>query len=129
MEVLESTSAAQAAQKPLAVAHSIYEILLHMNAWQEYALNVANESDGASLQGEEDWPPVPADPTEDEWEVAKRHFDGAGQEIRELIVHFDDEMMHETVRGREFSMKVLLHGIVHHNAYHCGQIAMLKKAL
>lgn len=122
-------SAANASQKPLADTHSIWEILLHMNAWQDYALNVANGADGAALQGEQDWPRVPAEPAEDEWEAAQRHFEGGGQEIRELIMHFDDAKMHEMVPGREFPMKVLLHGVVHHNLYHCGQIAVLKKAL
>ena len=126
---LEGVSAAQAALKPLADAHSIWEILLHMNAWQDHALNVVGGADGAALQGDADWPPVPAEPVEDAWETAQRHFEGGGQEIRELIVHFDDARMHETVPGREFPMKVLLHGIVHHNLYHCGQIAILKKGL
>ena len=129
MESLEGVSVSHAMQKPLAGAHSIWEILLHMIAWQEYALNVADGADGAALQGKADWPPVPAIPAEDEWETAQRHFEGCGQEIRELIMHFDDAKMHETVPGREFPMKVLLHGIVHHNLYHCGQIGVLKKAL
>ena len=129
IEALEGVSVSQALQKPLAGAHSIWEILLHMNAWQEHALNVANGADGAALQGEADWPPVPATPAEDEWETAQRRFEGGGQEIRELIMHFDDAKMHETVLGREFPIKVLLHGIVHHSLYHCGQIALLKKGL
>ena len=129
MEVLEGVSVSQATQKPLPGAHGIWEILLHMIAWQEYTLNVANGADGAALQGDADWPPLPAKHAEDEWETAQRHFEGGGQEIRELIMHFDDAKMHETVRGREFPMKVLLHGIVHHNLYHCGQIALLKKGL
>ena len=129
LDALEGVSASQATQKPLAGAHSLWEILLHMNAWQDYTLSVANGADGGELQGETDWPPVPAGPAEDEWEAAQRQFDGGGQEIRELIMHFDDAKMHETVSGREFPMKVLLHGIVHHNLYHCGQIAVLRKAL
>ena len=127
-EVLEGVSATMASQKPLAGAHSIWEILLHMNAWQGHVLKVAGGADGAALQGEADWPRVPAEPAEDEWEAARRHFEGGGQEIRELIMHFDDAKMHEMVVGREFPIKVLLHGVVHHNLYHCGQIALLKKA-
>ena len=81
------------------------------------------------LQGEADWPTVPEKPTEDEWRTAQLNFESGGQEIREHIMHFDDARMHATVPGRDFPMKVLLHGIVHHNLYHCGQIAVLKKAL
>ncbi len=33
----------------------------------------------------------------------------------------------ETVPGREYSVYCLLHGVVQHNLYHAGQIALLKK--
>jgi uncharacterized damage-inducible protein DinB len=31
--------------------------------------------------------------------------------------------------GQEYSAYVLLHGVVQHNLYHAGQLAMLKKAI
>ena len=39
-----------------------------------------------------------------------------------------DEELDQKVPGREFTFYVLLHGVVHHNLYHAGQIAILKKA-
>ncbi len=33
----------------------------------------------------------------------------------------------ESVPGREYSVYYLLHGVVKHNLYHAGQIALLKK--
>lgn len=129
MELLEGVAPEDAARRPVAAAHSIWEILLHMNAWQDYTVDVANGAPGDSLQGEEDWPPMPDVPSAEAWEAGKRYFEGGGQEIRELITHFDDARMHENIPGREFPMKVLLHGVIHHNLYHCGQIALLKKAL
>ena len=129
VQVLEGVSAGQAARRPVDGAHSVWEILLHMNAWQDHAANVADGADGAPLEGDRDWPPVPTSHSEEDWEAARLHFEGGGQEIRERIAHFDEARLHETVPGRDFPMKVLLHGIVHHNLYHCGQLALLKKAL
>ena len=40
----------------------------------------------------------------------------------------DDERLNESAGGREFSFYFLLHGVVQHNLYHAGQIALLKKA-
>ena len=129
LEVLADVTADQAASKPISGARSVWETLLHMTAWQDHVMNVVNGADGAGLEGEDDWPPVSARAGDEDWETAKRHFEGTGQEIRELIMHFDDPQMHETVKGRDFPTKVMLHGIVHHNLYHLGQIALLKKAL
>ena len=128
-EALNGVTAKQAAERPIGEAHSVWQILLHMNAWQDHVIDVLNGADGIPLQGDKDWPPVSADASDDAWEAAKRHFDGGGQELRERIMHFDEKMMHEMVRGRDFPTKVMLHGIVHHNLYHLGQIALLKKAL
>ena len=51
-EVLEGVSATKASQKPLAGAHSIWEILLHKNAWQCPVLKVAGGPAGGGLRGD-----------------------------------------------------------------------------
>lgn len=127
IEQLEGMTAAQARRKPLENAHSIWEILLHMAAWQDYALRVLDGGDASPLEGDADWPPVPAEQDENAWEAAKRSYGGGMRDLRERVVHLDDAQLHKSVPGRDFPMKVLLHGVVHHNLYHCGQIALLKK--
>lgn len=127
MDLLKDVGAEQAAKRPPGGAHSIWELVLHMNAWQDYVLRVLDGGDAAPLQGKEDWPAVPAKPTEDAWQTAQRQFEGGTRELRERIVHLDDKQLHEAVAGREFPLKVVLHGVVHHNLYHCGQIALLKR--
>ena len=129
MEILEGIAAADAARMPLDDVHSIWEILLHMIAWQDYTIAVVDGADGQGLEGAEDWPPAPDPGTEEEWEAALQRFEGGGRDIRERILHFDDARLREPIPGRDFPMKILLHGIVHHNVYHAGQIALLKKAL
>ena len=51
------------------------------------------------------------------------------RELRERIIHLDAERLHAQVPRRDFPLKVLLHGLVHHNLYHAGQIALLRKAI
>lgn len=128
-DLLGGVTATEAAQKPIAHAHSIWEILLHINAWQNYVVSVEGGGAAAFLADAADWPPVPESASDSEWEATQRRFEGGSQEIRELVVHFDESRMHANVPGRDFPFKVLLHGVVHHNLYHCGQIALLRKAL
>jgi hypothetical protein len=129
MELVETLGAEQARRKGVKDAHSIWELLLHMTAWQEYALEVLKGKDAAPLEGAADWPALPEPPRVDEWETTKRKFEGGMRELRERIIHLDDTQLRETVPGRNFPIKVLLHGLVHHNLYHAGQIALLRKAI
>ena len=39
----------------------------------------------------------------------------------------DDQKLKEKVGGRNYDFFYLLHGIIHHDVYHLGQIAILKK--
>jgi uncharacterized damage-inducible protein DinB len=126
LEVLDGVSAEQALKHPLEECHSIWEIVLHLSAWHEFVLDILRGEIG-SLEVGNDWPATPTEPDAETWETAKRHFEGQGQEIRELIMHLDEDRMHETVPGKDFSMKVMLHGLAEHTTYHTGQIALLKK--
>ena len=40
-----------------------------------------------------------------------------------------DEKLNESVQGAEYNFYFMLHGVVQHNLYHAGQIALLKSAL
>jgi uncharacterized damage-inducible protein DinB len=40
----------------------------------------------------------------------------------------DEARLSEKIPGLEYSVDVLLHGVVEHGTYHGGQIALLKKA-
>ena len=50
-------------------------------------------------------------------------------ELAAAIDSFPVVKVENIVPGREYSFAFLLHGIVQHNLYHAGQIAILKKAL
>jgi hypothetical protein len=41
----------------------------------------------------------------------------------------DEEDLAEQVPGKEHSVYTMLHGIIQHDLYHAGQIALLKKAV
>jgi hypothetical protein len=127
--LLDDVTAEQALARPIPGAHSIWELTLHMNAWLQYTVDVLGGSEGAFTNSHRDWPPVPAKADPAAWEKARREIGGVIQQARELIVHCDEARLRETVPGRDFPLKVLLHGVVHHTLYHMGQIALIKRAL
>jgi hypothetical protein len=104
------------------------EIVPHVTAWMKAAdRRLAGES--IELEGDADWPPV----TDDfDWPVAvqglREAAEALGVRIRTLS---DADLTSIRVRsyGHEYSAYVLLHGVVQHNLYHAGQLALLKKAI
>lgn len=126
-QLLEGVTAECAATTPIPNVHSIWELLLHMDAWQVFALRLCEGDRVPMLEGDDNWPPV-KDRSDAEWDAAKASFMEHAHAIGECIATWDDAKLREPVPGAEFPFKVLLHGVAHHNLYHAGQIAILKKA-
>ena len=129
LELLADVSAEQAASRPLAGAHSIWELVLHIAAWQGFAAAaLEGESMPTDLSEEEDWPPV-ADASEEAWRAAVANVGEVNRRLRQAVRKLSDEDLERIVGRREYNVYFLLHGIVQHGLYHAGQIALLKKAL
>ena len=47
--------------------------------------------------------------------------------MRAAIRALDEARLEEIVPGTEYSVYFLLHGVIQHDLYHAGQIALLKK--
>ena len=47
--------------------------------------------------------------------------------LLELISTFPEERLKEKVANKPFSFQSMLHGIVHHDLYHLGQISLLNR--
>ncbi len=57
LETLEGVTAKQAAAHPVAGAHSIWELVVHIAAWED-ACRRRLGGDRAELSTAEDWPPI-----------------------------------------------------------------------
>jgi uncharacterized damage-inducible protein DinB len=131
LALLEGVTAEQAAAHPIAGAHSIWELTLHIGAWESACLRRL-QGDPAQLSDEEDWPSV-GDPSEDAWTAAKNELRVGHQALLDELSGLDDSRLDEPIiedAPTSFSsVYVTLHGGVQHNLYHAGQIALLRKAL
>jgi uncharacterized damage-inducible protein DinB len=131
-DILDGIDAAQAARKPLADGHSIWELVLHVTGWKrEVAKRVGGAPAGLPVEG--DWPAV-GNPTEERWQAALRDLEDAHRGLLAAIQALPEAKLFEPTNdprnrplGAGVSHYVLLHGIVQHDVYHSGQIALLKK--
>lgn len=134
-EALAGVTAAQAIQRPIAEAHTIYELTFHLAAWVGEVIKRLKGRD-PQMPDEGDFPPAPASLSEKEWSDLKALLARRHDELAEIIATFDDSKLGEMVgvnrdapSGTGVTYYAMLHGIIQHDAYHCGQIVLLGKAL
>jgi uncharacterized damage-inducible protein DinB len=125
LELLEDIDAAMAAAKPVKDAHSIWELVLHIAVWDE-AATVRLSGRKTQPEGLENFPLVPK-PTAANWRRAVRQAVKAHQTLVKTVASLPDSRLWERVPGKKYDFYHNLHGVVQHELYHAGQIAILKR--
>jgi uncharacterized damage-inducible protein DinB len=124
-EVLDGLTAARAAARPLPGAHTIWEIVLHIAAWEGIVARRLRGERVEDVTPDEDWPPA-RDTSEAAWREAVAQLERGHERLEDGIAGFSDARLGDkTPAGTPYYD--LLHGIVQHDLYHAGQIAILKK--
>ena len=127
-ELLAGVIAAQAAARPIANAHGIWDLVLHLAAWHRVVRRRIAGETIVAIPDAEDFPSVD-DTSEAAWAAAKGALHASSAETVDLIRAFPLDRLDEEVPGKGYSYRHMLSGVSAHDAYHAGQIALLKKAL
>ncbi|HEU6451517.1 MAG TPA: DinB family protein [Gemmatimonadaceae bacterium] len=128
LELLAGVSAAQAASHPIAGAHSIWELVLHIRTDYDLVLR-RMAGDGRQLSAGEDWPACPA-PTEENWRKSVQDLELMNRKMRQAVLDFPAERLDEPlVPEVSYTAYTQFIGVTQHHLYHAGQIALLKRAL
>jgi hypothetical protein len=134
-DILQDVDAEQAQARPVRDAHSIWEIVMHLDAWIELfsgALRGIAIPEWAAMPKEQDWPPPEGQSqgqSELEWERCVSSLLKHHAAFAEAIAKFGDDRLESIVPGRSYNFNRLFHSASLHVAYHAGQIALLKKLL
>jgi len=127
-KLLEGMTAERAAAHPIPGAHSIWEEVLHAITWRSVAIRLLSGETVAPVTFEENWPKVPESPSATAWQESLDELARTQGHLEAAIVAVTDERLPEKAPKNKFSLYVLAHGIIQHDAYHAGQIALLKNA-
>lgn len=127
LEVIANIRASQAASRPLNDAHSIWELVLHIAAWESACLRRLR-GDAAQLSDAEDWPSL-NDITEEAWQQTIETLKQGNAELRSAILAVNDSRLDQPIVAGGRSVYNTLHGVIQHDLYHAGQIAILKKVV
>jgi uncharacterized damage-inducible protein DinB len=128
LEILDGVTAAQASARPVPHAHTIWELVLHIAAW-DHAVRRRVGGEVVELSDDQNFPPV-RDTSESAWRKAMEHVRRMHDELVQAVSGFPDARLTEQVpgtHGAHYNFYYMLHGVVQHELYHAGQIALLKK--
>jgi len=127
-EILEDVTAAQAAARPIAGAHTIWELVLHIAAWDGAVLRRLSGT-AVTLSDAENFPAV-TDTSDTAWRKTLAEVRRVHEELVAAVAALADSRLDEIVPGKEgahYTLYYMLHGVAQHELYHAGQIALLKK--
>jgi uncharacterized damage-inducible protein DinB len=128
VELLSDVDSKTAAAHPIKNAHSIWELILHIGAWDDAVRRRAG-GNAVTLSDQENFPPV-TDTSEIAWRKAMEHVKKTHDELVKAVAAFPDSRLKEQVPGKTVEYHnffYMFSGIVQHELYHAGQIALLKK--
>lgn len=128
LELLAGVDAETAAAHPIKNAHSIWELVLHIAAWDGAVIRRA-QGRAAKLTAQQNFPLV-KDTSEAAWQNALAHLRATHAELVSAVEHFPESRLLEPVPGKKakhYNFFYMFSGVVQHELYHAGQIALLKK--
>jgi uncharacterized damage-inducible protein DinB len=131
--LLRDVGAETAAAHPIVGGHSIWEVVLHLTGWTD---EVARRLEGhaPAMPSAGDWPST-SEPTAARWQETLDGLAEAQARLERALVAFPAARLAERVGserdaplGTGVSHEGLVQGALQHNAYHGGQIALLRRA-
>lgn len=127
MTILKDVSAAQAASRVFDEAHTIWELVNHIGAWEGAGVRRLG-GDPANLSDDEDWTTI-SDTSEQAWEQTQEALKAGHSTFQDAISRLDESRLDQPIVPGLATVYFTLHGIIQHTLYHAGQIAILKKAI
>ena len=120
MELLADVDADKAAARPIAEGHSIWELVLHIAAWDKAVADRLLGGRGP-VSAAENFPAV-TDTSEAAWQGAIETLKANHRKLIEAMAQVEKPDLMPVVEGMS-SAYVHMHGAVQHDLYHAGQIA------
>jgi uncharacterized damage-inducible protein DinB len=128
LELLAGVEAKTAAARPIPKAHTIWELVLHIAAWDNAVIRRAGGST-VTLSDEQNFPSV-KDASEAAWQRTLEAVKKTHNDLVKTVAAFPDSRLQDQVPGKNqdyYDFYYMFSGIAQHELYHAGQIALLKK--
>ena len=125
-EALAGVTARQAAARPIPEDHTIWEVTAHIAVWEDVVRRrLAGEK--VELLDTQDWPPANQG-GDHAWQALLERLEAGNRALRDAILAFDESRLDQKPGVSSVTAYVLMHGAIHHDLYHAGQISLLRKS-
>lgn len=125
MQILDDINAERAFRKVENI-HSIAELTAHMATWKKFAVERLRGNDKFEITTLTDWKTF-ADHSEKAWSNITQQLMEIQKMLLDELDRVSDLKLTDLVYNRPYDFYSLLHGVIQHDIYHCGQISLLKK--
>ncbi|MFN8580252.1 MAG: DinB family protein [Gemmatimonadaceae bacterium] len=134
-EALDGVTLELATKRVGQSSHSIYDLVHHMAAWiGEVHARVGGRPPQYPTEG--DFPSRVSTPTEADWKAVCDRLDTQQATLLADLEFLDPARLSDLVGtanapslGTGPSVLAMLHGLIQHNAYHAGQVVLIRRAL
>jgi uncharacterized damage-inducible protein DinB len=125
-DALHDVNAEQALAKLTNESNCIWQLVSHIIYWRTSVVNRIN--------GSKDLPPfsdflVPDEGNENNWKQTLHDLEAAYHALRTAIHHFNEEQLDKPSPRPSQTYYQLIMGCLQHDAYHLGQIMLLKRTI
>jgi len=126
-EILKDITAEQSLRK-VGNSHNIAELVHHIYAWRFYVIQHLEGRDNYEVPDDFNFIKIETIDKK-HWIQLKSQLTDSQSIILNHLQSANDSLLDKLVGGREFKYSKLLHGLIHHDLYHAGQIRMLAVSL
>jgi uncharacterized damage-inducible protein DinB len=127
LEAVADVDASSAVSRLSPGTHTIHEIAWHAAFWIDASRRRIEGEDDSGLAPGADFPVEPTDAVA-AWGETRERLEAAHRGLHDLVLSLADERLDDPVSGSDPTVRGLLLGLLQHNAYHAGQIVVLRKA-
>lgn len=125
---IRGVTAKQAAWRPAARRHCVWEIVLHTAYWK-YAVRrrLMGGAQGGFPRSGSNWPALPDVLDERHWRADVRLLKDEHRKLRRAVAALQADALGRRLAKKRWTTSETIHGIAMHDLYHAGQIQLLKR--
>jgi hypothetical protein len=127
--LLRDLTAQEALTPGLPGTHSIWELVLHMSFWDDVCVRrLKGERLSVTTGSRGDWPDRVGTSAHD-WAATLASSHGSRQSLVAAVRSLRDDDLERVVPDWGWTYETMIHGTLHHDLYHAGQIALIRAGL
>jgi hypothetical protein len=120
IQQIEGLTLEQALWKPAPERHCIWDILLHINFWKQYAVALVRDTEKPDAESG-NWSLAPSGGSEAQWQTELARARTVHDSVQAVATEMGDKLF-----DTEQKHSNMIRQIIMHDAYHTGQIGLLR---